>query len=100
MEPNLWTSIFDEMCTKYLWWEPVGDEPHTEVRVIAQVMDIGDFFDVERLHAAIGDDRLREALSQAQPGWFSPRSWSYWHYRLGLVEPEEDVPPPPTRACS
>jgi hypothetical protein len=25
--------------------------------------------------------------AHAQAGWFTSRSWSYWHYRLGLVDP-------------
>ena len=25
---------------------------------------------------------LKEALKQAQPGWFDARNWHFWHYRL------------------
>jgi hypothetical protein len=37
--------------------------------VIAQVLEFGDFDSV---------------LRRAQPGWFSPRSWTYWHLKLCL----------------
>ena len=50
-------------------------------RVIAQVLEFGDF-----------DSLLR----RAQPGWFSPRSWSYWHLKLGLSA-SGAVPPLPQR---
>jgi hypothetical protein len=48
-------------------------------RVIAQVLEFGDFDSV---------------LRRAQPGWFSPRSWSYWHLKLGLSA-SGAVPPLP-----
>lgn len=65
-------------------------------RVIAQVMDIGDFDDMRSLAAQLGDDALRDVIAHAQAGWFNPRSWAYWHYRLGLCEVDE-VPPLPVR---
>ena len=54
-------------------------------RVMAQVMDIGDYEDVQKLVKQFGDEVLINVLTQAQAGQFSPRSWAYWHYRLGLA---------------
>ncbi len=54
-------------------------------RVIAQVMNIGDYRDVQALAEQIGELRLQEVLKKAEAGQFSPRSWAYWHYRLGVV---------------
>jgi hypothetical protein len=65
-------------------------------RVLAQVMDLGDFDDVQALSRAVGEDRLREVLIRAEAGWFRPRSWAYWHHRLGLTE-AGSVPPLPVR---
>ena len=65
-------------------------------RVIAQVMDIGDYTDVQSMVEQIGDDRLREVLQNAEIGQFNARSWHYWHYRLGLAGVDQ-VPPMPTR---
>jgi hypothetical protein len=48
-------------------------------------MDIGDYGDVQRLARLVGDDALSEALTEAEPGWFSPRSWVY--SILGLLAP-------------
>lgn len=65
-------------------------------RVIAQVMNMGDYTDVQLLVAQVGDDALRAVLSHAEAGQFSNRSWAYWHYRLGLSEVEQ-FPSPPVR---
>jgi hypothetical protein len=81
---------------KYLWWwdsERPIDDAH---RVIAQVMDIGTFEDVQELRTLAGDDALREALIAAKPGEFSPRSWNYWHLMLEVAD-LDDVPPLPSR---
>ncbi len=66
-------------------------------RIIAQTMDWGTFEDITELVAAVGNDALVDALRNAAPGWFHPKSWSYWHYRLGLVPPGDPVPPLPRR---
>jgi hypothetical protein len=65
-------------------------------RVIAQVMDIGDYDDVQALVLQVGDEVLREVLRHAEAGQFNERSWTYWHYRLGLAGVDE-VPPLPLR---
>jgi hypothetical protein len=61
-------------------------------------MDIGDFGDILRILDELGEDPLRDVLANAEAGWFNPRSWAYWHYRLGFAPPGEPVPPLPTRA--
>ena len=65
-------------------------------RVIAQVMNIGDYADVQLLAAQVGDDVLRQVLAHAQAGQFNERSWAYWHYRLGLASVDH-VPALPVR---
>ena len=65
-------------------------------RVIAQVMNIGDYADVQTLAAQIGDEVLRNVLTHAEAGQFNQRSWAYWHYRLGLADVDQ-VPALPTR---
>jgi hypothetical protein len=65
-------------------------------RIIAQVMNIGDYDDVQEMAHALGDDTLRHVLLHAEPGMFDERSWAYWHYRLGLAAPDH-VPPLPER---
>lgn len=65
-------------------------------RVIAQVMNIGDYADVQTLVHQLGDEVLRAVLTHAQAGQFGERSWAYWNYRLGLANVDQ-VPPMPVR---
>jgi hypothetical protein len=63
-------------------------------------MNIGDYDDVVALISAIGEDRLRDVLRQSEIGQLNPKSWAYWHYRLGLIKPEDAPPPMPERIFS
>lgn len=81
---------------KYVWWKTPEEAVAAPARVIAQVMDIGDYADVQRLAFQLGDEVLREVLRHAEAGQFNERSWTYWHYRLGLVSLDQ-VPPLPAR---
>ena len=82
---------------KYLWWLTPEEALARPERIIAQVMNLGDYADVQALAALVGDEVLRDVLRQASAGQFNERSWAYWHYRLGLAEPDQ-VPPLPKRA--
>ena len=74
-----------ELSRKYLWWDPVGDKPHSESRIIAQAMNFGTFDDIIVLEQTIGKKRLVEVMLRAEPGWFSDRSWELWRGRLSLA---------------
>ena len=52
-------------------------------------MNLGTFEDVNKVVKIVGDDFLRNVIRQAEAGWFNGRSWHYWHYRLGLANPNE-----------
>lgn len=71
------------------------------LRVVAQVMNIGDFDDMQSLRSLVGEDVLRQTISNAEAGWFNARSWHYWHYVLGLADKmfadARDIPPLPVR---
>jgi hypothetical protein len=82
---------------RYIWWESPDVSVEIPRRVVARVMDVGDYDDVLKLANLIGDDYLREVLTHAEVGQFTPRSWHYWHYRLGLASRPDEVPPMPTR---
>lgn len=90
-------NVLDEMSAKYLWWKTGDDRPHMTRRVLAQVMNMGDWDDVLRVIDEVGEAPLRDVLSHAEAGWLTPRSWAFWHYRLGVVPPGEAVPPLPRR---
>lgn len=69
---------------KYIWWKTPEEAVLMPERVIAQVMNIGDYSDVQELVSQVGDEVLRDVLTHAEAGQFNERSWAYWHYRLGL----------------
>jgi hypothetical protein len=83
-------------ASKYVWWKTPDEAIDMPERVIAQVMNIGDYADVVQLVHQVGDDVLREVIAHAQAGQFGQRSWAYWHYRLGLASVDH-VPPMPLR---
>jgi hypothetical protein len=85
------------LARKYIWWKTPDEALAMPQRVIAQVMNIGDYDDMQSMAALVGDAALREALAQAQAGQFSPRSWAYWHYRLGW-RCDQTVPAMPQRS--
>lgn len=85
---------------RYIWWKSVPDALRYPDRIIAQVMNIGDYDDLLELIATFGEEALREVIRHAEPGEFNGRSWAYWHYRLGMVplEASAPIPPLPTRS--
>lgn len=83
-------------ASKYVWWKAPEEAVAKPERVIAQVMDIGDYGDVQTLISEVGEEVLREVLTHAEAGQFNARSWAYWHYRLGLAGLGE-VPMLPSR---
>ncbi len=83
-------------ASKYIWWKTPEEAVSMPERVIAQVMNIGDYSDVQALASQVGDEVLREVLTHAEAGQFNERSWAYWHYRLELSSVDH-VPPLPVR---
>jgi hypothetical protein len=84
------------LAGKYIWWKTPEEAMAMPERVIAQVMNIGDYSDVQLLASQVGDEVLREVLTHAEAGQFNERSWAYWHYRLGLSSVDQ-VPALPVR---
>jgi hypothetical protein len=83
-------------ATKYIWWKEAADAVRYPAQVMAQVMNIGTYADVQTLRQTVGDTALADVLRHAEAGQFSPKSWHYWHYRLGLADLDQ-VPPLPSR---
>jgi hypothetical protein len=88
--------LLNKMARKYIWWKSPEAALRTPQRIIAQVMNVGDYRDVQMLAKQLGDGPLRQAIAHAEIGQFNERSWHYWHYRLGLADLGE-VPPLPSR---
>jgi hypothetical protein len=93
-EVNL--EMLRQLAKKYIWWKTSDEAVSTPERIVAQVMNIGDYEDVQALSNQVGDELLRKVLSHAEPGQFNERSWVYWHYRLGVAGLGH-VPPLPIR---
>jgi hypothetical protein len=66
------------LAARLIWWQPAEQSPRHPDRVIAQVLELGTFEDGQRLRQSLGDGRLAQVLQRAEPGWLSPRSWTYW----------------------
>nr|WP_321317544.1 Fic family protein [uncultured Campylobacter sp.] len=71
--------------SKYVWWQDSEYAiNHNTLRLIASAMclanNVEDFIKVINLDKEL----LKEALNQAQPGWFHIKNWHFWHYRLNV----------------
>jgi hypothetical protein len=87
-----------KLAPTYVWWKTPEEAMLYPDRVAAQVMDRGMWNDVIEMIEATGEDYLRDVLTNAEIGQLNPRSWHYWHYRLGLAEyGKVPVPPMPVR---
>jgi hypothetical protein len=78
-------AMIAEFGRKSIWWKPVGEQPHSEDRIIAQTMNLGTYDDILVLEQTIGQSRLVEIMLRAAPGWISDRSWEFWRGRLSLA---------------
>jgi len=74
--------FLSELERKFFWWEPVGSQPRSDARILAQAMSMAGFEEVRRLEQTLGYDRLAETMLQAEPGWIDERSWEFWRGRL------------------
>ncbi|MGA7181166.1 MAG: hypothetical protein WBX11_16490 [Thiobacillaceae bacterium] len=81
---------------RYVWWKTPAEAALMPERVIAQVMNIGDFADVQALVDDAGVEMLRDVLTHAEAGEFDERSWAYWNVRLKLADVDH-IPPMPVR---
>lgn len=90
-------ALLKALAKKYIWWKSPDESVLDERRLVAQIMNIGNFEDVRTIAQAFGEKLFADALKSAEAGWFSPRSWTYWHYRCGLTPPASPPPPMPAR---
>jgi hypothetical protein len=91
-------AVIAEFGRKYIWWKPVGGQPHSEDRIIAQTMNLGTWDDTLLLEQTVGKSRLVEIMLRAEPGWFSDRSWEFWRGRLSFAMGVTIPDKPPRRS--
>jgi hypothetical protein len=54
--------FLSDLERKFFWWEPVGSQPRSEARILAQAMSMAGFEEVRRLEQMLGCDRLAEIM--------------------------------------
>lgn len=89
--------ILAPLATRYIWWKTADQSLAQPHRLIAQIMNIGDWHDVELMRSCVSNSTLQHVLAQAQAGEFNRRSWNFWHLQLGLPH-GHDLPPLPVRS--
>jgi len=80
--PGLPKELLSELERKFFWWQPVGSQPRSDARILAQAMSMAGFEEVRRLEQVLGCDLLAEIMLQAEPGWIDERSWEFWRGRV------------------
>lgn len=81
------------VARRVVWFKPAHETLCKEVFFLNHAMTFGDASDVALIRRHYDDDTLRNALRNAHPGVFDPRSWAYWHIILDI----SPVPAMPTR---
>jgi hypothetical protein len=83
------TTTLEVIARRVAWWKTPTEALANTDDFLCRVMTFGLWTDVISVAIVFGDDALRRALKQAPAGVFDPRSWHYWHYRLGFDEVPE-----------
>jgi len=68
--PDQELALLQPLAARLIWWQSPAQSLRHPDRVIAQVMELRNF---------------DSALQRAQPGWFSPRSWTYCQRKLAVA---------------
>ena len=80
------------IAAKLIWWQAPEVSLRDARRLVAQIMNLGTWEDVKFAQSHFGLAAFRDALEQAQPGWFEQDSWVVWHNAFELPAP--DLPRP------
>jgi predicted transcriptional regulator of viral defense system len=84
------------LAQRYIWWEPAEKTIQNFPRFLSHAMNLATWEDQTWLETHFPASFLRAALSIAPAGTFTPRSWNYWHVRLGMRPsplPQKQIPP-------
>lgn len=87
------TAPLRRVAARVIWFESADDALSDAPRFVAYTMTYGTHREMNVVRQYLSDDDLRAALALAPAGIFDPRSWAYWHARLGIFDP----PPMPER---
>ena len=93
MKPIPLNDETSRLAERLVWCEPAAEALTDPIRFMAYAFARATHEDMKLLHTYLDDDDFKEALASAPPGIIDPRSWSYWHVRLGCYP----APPMPVR---
>jgi hypothetical protein len=94
MNPLPQTPELLRVARRVVWFKTPEEALSNPAHFLAHVMTYGSCEDLEALCVWVKDEDYLEALDNAPPGVFDPRSWTYWNLRFGRVP----TPPLPRRA--
>jgi hypothetical protein len=87
------TEVTRDVARRIIWFEPPEQALAEPIRFMAYAMTYARHEDMRLIRLYVTDDEMREALDNAPPGIIDPRSWAYWHSKMGRYPP----PPLPVR---
>jgi len=93
MKPFPLTPQILAVAANVIWFESAQQALADPVRFMAYAMTYALPEDMRVIRKYVSDDDFREALEHAPPGIIDPRSWAYWHSKMGRYP----APPMPTR---
>jgi hypothetical protein len=94
LAPDVFARL-QSFAPRYMWWKSPERAILFPYQLMARTMDLGTFEDTKALVELVGTDVLREVIHRAEIGWFRPRSWHFWHYKLDLASDVREIPPVP-----
>ena len=79
------SQAIDKLAKKYIWWNPPAwAYDHADV-FLANVMNLGNWNDIQTLRKVVGDETLKALLADPPAGYFNYRSWDYWHIKFDMT---------------
>ena len=65
--------LLEELARKYVWWKTPEEAIAHPDRIVVQVMNLGDYEDVQALVHRVDSAYLRKVLTDAEAGQFDAR---------------------------
>jgi hypothetical protein len=93
MKPLEPTPELRAVAARTVWFKAPDLALADPAEFLAYLLTYGTYEDVAVVRRRLSLDDLRDALDQAPPGIFDPRSWSYWNLIVGRYP----APPLPVR---
>jgi hypothetical protein len=76
-----------QLAKRLLWWQPPAEAVKDEARLLAQVMVLGTWDDVQQARFIWPESAFRAVLENPPLGLFDAKSWNYWHLIFHLPKP-------------